>query len=204
MITYGKDGFFMDNKSLKIWETAMLLTLCVCLCTAVWAQGTMRSISSNLIRLHILAVDDSEAEQEIKLKVRDRVLEYLSPCLSETADINEAREIIKSELDKLRSVASDAAEGRAVEVSLGTESYPTRKYLGFSLPAGSYESLKISLGEAKGHNWWCVVFPPVCLSAAQSEETLSTMSTENYNILTGQDGYELRFRILELWGRMTA
>lgn len=204
MITYGKDGFFMDNKSLKIWETAMLLTLCVCLCTAVWAQGTMRSISSNLIRLHILAVDDSEAEQEIKLKVRDRVLEYLSPCLSETADINEAREIIKSELDNIRSVASDAGAGRDVEVSLGTESYPTRKYLGFSLPAGSYESLKISLGEAKGHNWWCVVFPPVCLSAAQSEETLSTMSTENYNILTGQDGYELRFRILELWGRMTA
>lgn len=194
----------MDNRSLKIWEAAMLLTLCVCLCTAVWAQGRMKNISSNLIRLHVLAVDDSETEQEIKLQVRDAVLEYLSPCLSETADINEAREIIKSELDNIRSAASDAGAGRAVSVSLGTEHYPTRKYMGFSLPAGSYESLKITLGEGRGHNWWCVVFPPICLSAAQSEETLSTMSTEDYNILTGQDGYELRFRILEIWGRMTA
>ena len=194
----------MNCKGLKIWEISMLLTLCICLCTAVWAQGKMSCISSGLIRLHVLAVDDSEEEQAVKLRVRDAVLEYLTPCLADTKTAAEAKEIIAGELHSLADVAESASGGRPVQVSLGTEAYPTRQYLGFSLPAGSYESLRISLGEAKGHNWWCVVFPPVCLSAAQSDEALSTMSGDSYNILTRQDGYRLKFRILELWGELTA
>ena len=192
----------IENKRFRIWEISLMLALCVTLCLGTWAQARQESISGSLVRLHVLAVSDDSNEQRIKLNVRDSVLSYISPKLEDAESPDEAKRIISSELDGIKSAAETAAEGRPVKVTLTQEYYPTRDYGSFSLPAGRYESLRVILGEGEGHNWWCIVFPPVCLSAVQSEQVEEAMSVEDYALITRQDGYELRFRIVELWGEL--
>ena len=156
------------------------------------------------MRLHVVAVSDSEEEQALKLNVRDAVIDYLSPILKDAENAEEAKKLIKDSIDGIAHAAQGAAEGRKVTVSLGRERYPTRAYEGFSLPAGEYESLRVVLGEGKGHNWWCIVFPPLCLSAAEAEQVQSVMSREDFGLITEDEGYTLKFRIVELWGELTA
>ena len=178
------------SRFLRIWEISALVSLCVCLCAAVWAQGRSSAISADLVRLHVLAVSDDAYEQA------------LTPRLDGSESPADARAVLSRELDGIGRAAASAAEGRQVTVSLGTELYPSREYEGFTLPAGRYESLRVVLGEGEGHNWWCIVFPPVCLSAVQSEQVEEAMSVEDYALITRQDGYELRFRTVELWGEL--
>lgn len=192
------------QKQFKIWETAALLALCVTLLLGTWAQAKQTEISDSLVRLHVIAASDEEAEQALKLRVRDAVLAYLAPKLEDAPDRDAAKEMLGADLDGIREAAESAAEGRAVTVTLSRERYPLRQYEGFALPAGEYESLRVVLGEGEGHNWWCVVFPPLCLSAAEGEKLQSVMGREDYGILTEEEGYALRFRILELWGEITA
>lgn len=190
------------EKELRAWEIALLAALCLTLCVGLWAQKKQGELSGQVLRLHVLAVDDSEEEQALKLRVRDAVLSYLSPILDGVTDREKARETLAAHLKEIALAASDAAEGRKVAVSLGPESYPLRRYGGFSLPAGTYESLRIVLGEGEGHNWWCVVYPQLCLSACGAEHAQSVMNPEDFAIISEEDGYELRFRILELWGEL--
>ncbi len=191
-----------NGKNLRAWEIALLAALCLTLCAGLWAQKKQQELSAQVLRLHVLAVDDSEEEQALKLRVRDAVLRYLSPELQGVTDRDEARAILAAHLHEVAEAAADAAEGRKVAVSLGPESYPLRRYQDFSLPAGTYESLRVVLGEGEGHNWWCVVFPTLCLTAAEAEQAQSVMNPEDYRLITEAEGYELRFRIVELWGEL--
>lgn len=192
----------MKEYKLKTWELAALCALCVSLCVGTWAQGRQRDISSSLVRLHVIAASDETAEQELKLRVRDNVLEYLTPVLDKAESPEEAQRIINGELTSIKAAAEACAGGRSVSVTLGQEYYPTREYEGFTLPAGQYQSLCVILGEGKGHNWWCVVFPPLCVSAAEQNKALDAMSEPERGLITEADGYELRFRIVELWGEL--
>ena len=154
------------------------------------------------MRLHVVAVSDEAEEQALKLRVRDRVLDYVRPLLAGAADSREAQQILEENLNDLAQVAHGAAEGRGVTVSLQEESYPTRDYEGLRLPAGRYRSLRIVLGEGQGKNWWCVVFPPVCLSAVQARELEGKLSGQELQLVTESEGYELRFALVELWGKL--
>lgn len=187
-------------KKFRTWESAALIALCISLCTAVWAQGRQQEISRNLLRLHVVAAGNSADEQALKLRVRDAVLEYISPKLRAAESPAEAERIVTAELENIALAAESAAEGESVSVSLREEGFPTKYYEGFSLPAGRYRALRVVLGEGKGENWWCVVFPPVCLSAAQTEELRAVMGEEEYGIITESEDYSLRFKILEIWG----
>ena len=187
---------------LKLWECALLIALSVTLCLGAWAQGRQSAISGKLVRLHVIAVSDAQEEQALKLRVRDAVLEYLSPRLIGASDSNQARAILREELEGIRLAAESAAEGRPVTVALSREHYPTKSYEGFTLPAGKYESLRVTLGEGKGHNWWCIVFPPVCLSASQGNTVEQQLGEEDFRLISEGDGYALRFRALELWGEL--
>ena len=189
---------------LKLWEAAALVALCLSLCAGTWAQARQSAISGSLIRLHVVAVSDDEAEQALKLEVRDAVLAYLAPRLKGAGDSAAARELISGELEGITKAAAAASEGREVTVTLGCESFPTRQYEGFTLPAGKYESLRVVLGAGRGNNWWCIVFPPLCLSAAEAEQVQSVMSEDDFALVTESEGYELRFRLVELWGELTA
>lgn len=194
----------MTKSRMRIWEMSLLLALCFSLCIGTWAQAKQAALSSELVRLHVIAVSDDEYEQALKLRVRDKVLAYISPKLDGVKSAQNAQRIISAELDGIKQAAESAAEGRSVLVTLSEEYYPTRNYEKFSLPAGRYQSLRVILGEGAGHNWWCVVFPPLCTSSVQSDEIRAAMSTEELAIITESDGYELRFRTVELWGEIKA
>lgn len=189
-------------KSLKLWESALLIALSLAALTALWAQGRQNSLSEKLVRFHVVAVSDDEYEQQLKLRVRDAVLEYISPKLEAAESGTQAREILASELDNIRDTAQAVSEGRGVTVTLTRENYPTKSYEGFTLPAGEYQSLRVILGEGQGHNWWCIVFPPICLSAAQADTVEEQLGEEDFRLISEDGGYELRFKALELWGEL--
>lgn len=189
-------------RSLKLWESALLIALSLAALTALWAQGRQNSLSEKLVRFHVIAVSDDEYEQQLKLRVRDAVLEYISPKLEEAESSTQAREILAAELDNIREAAQTVSEGRGVTVTLTRENYPTKSYEGFTLPAGEYQSLRVILGEGQGHNWWCIVFPPVCLSAAQADTVEQQLGEEDFRLISEEEGYELRFKALELWGEL--
>lgn len=193
------------NSKLKAWETALLFSLCITLFSGVWAGARQTALSEKLIRLHVVAVSDDEEEQAIKLEVRDAVLDYLGPLLTDAGNAKNAGEIIADNLSGIEEAALSRSRGRAVTATLGTESFPTRQYDTFSLPAGEYRSLRITLGEGEGRNWWCVVFPPLCTEAAgiSCEQAQAVLSDDDGALITREtEGYALRFRVLELWGEL--
>ncbi len=195
-------SFADKSRHLCLWELAGLMALCALLLSGLWAEGRQASVASRLVRLHVLAVSDAPEEQAVKLRVRDAVLETVAPLLENVRDVKEAGAVLEDSLDLVCSAAEAAAEGRSVRVTFSEERYPTRDYTGFSLPAGRYRSLRVVLGEGKGHNWWCVVFPPVCLSAAEKEAMQPVMNPADYALITRADGWEIRFRVVELWGEL--
>ena len=202
-----------SGRALRPWELALLLAVCVTLLTGTWAQARSALLASRLVRLHVIAASDSaedlhviavsddDTEQAVKLQVRDAVLAYLEPQLADVTDIGAAQQIIADDLDGIARAAQAAAGERPVRVSLGAEHYPTRDYGTFALPAGVYTSLRVTLGAGEGHNWWCVIFPPLCAQAAGlSEQTVQALSDDDVRLVTESDGgYVVRFRLLELW-----
>ena len=190
-------------KSLRKWEIALLLALCFTLLAGTWAGAASSRVSEGLVRLHVIAASDDVTEQAIKLDVRDAVLSYLEPKLASAADIAGAEALIEANLEGIAAAAESAAQGREVNVTLGEEYYPTREYDTFSLPAGRYQSLRVTLGEGTGHNWWCVVFPPLCLTTAGTEEAFESLDEGTREIISDDgEGVVFRFRILELWGEL--
>jgi len=189
-----------DTFHLRRWELALLMALCVSMLWGLFAAKEQRSLAEGLIRLHVIAESDSEKDQAAKLLVRDAVLEALTPELESAETPQAAAETIRALLPELEAVSAETG-GCAARASLGWETYPTREYGEFALPAGEYLSLRIELGEAKGHNWWCVVYPPLCTTAAGSAEAVSALLSGRNAALITEDGggYVLKFRCMELW-----
>ena len=190
----------MKTRRLHIWELALMIALLGGLLTALWAQKTQAEVASELVRLHVLAKDDTDYEQAVKLQVRDRVLEYVQPLLNGVTTQAQAVAVLDGNMDGIRAAAAAAAGDRQVAVTLTEEYYPTREYEGFALPAGEYTSLRVILADGEGRNWWCVVYPPLCTELATERMELLTDETES--LITGQDGYVYKFKILELWGEI--
>ncbi len=187
------------------------VSLCFVLAAFVWA-GTLiadrQRLNEELIRLHVVANSDSEADQSLKLRVRDAVTESLQDDLSKLGDVEEAKAYLRESLPKIQAVANEAlaaagCDDRAV-VTLCKEVFDTRHYDTFSLPAGIYESLRIVIGNGQGHNWWCVVFPSLCLPAASDGFEAEAASAGFPDPLTGAlqgEEYQLRFFMLDVLGR---
>lgn len=191
------------ERKLRPWELALLLALCFTLLCGTWAQGRQQVLAGKLVRLHVIADSDEDAAQAVKLQVRDAVLAYLEPQLADVTDIDAAQDIIAANLNGIAQAAR-AVTTDTVTVTLGPERYPTREYETFSLPAGEYTSLRVTLGAGEGHNWWCVIFPPLCVESALSDRAIETLSDDDVKLITEDgDGYVLRFRVLELWGKLT-
>ena len=165
-----------------------------------------------VIRLHVLANSDTAEEQALKLEVRDAVLEVTAPLLEGCTDRAEAAALLESGMGDIQAAAEqvidDAGRTDAVTMLLNEEDYPERNYDSFCFPAGSYLSLRVCIGEAAGQNWWCCLFPPLCLGAAsvpadEAEESFLEvgLTPEQYKIITETDnpGYKIRFKLLELF-----
>lgn len=195
------------NRRLKIWELSLLFALCFSFCAGLYAKAQQDRLSGELIRLHVIANSDSPADQSVKLAVRDKVLEVLSPMLEGVEDVLEAKQTVEAALPLLTREARQTLLNRGrlypAEARLCREAYPTRVYPGFSLPAGDYVSLQVVLGEGRGKNWWCVVFPPLCMTAVEDDEAFSRLTEESAGLIRDKTSqYRLRFRVIELYGEI--
>lgn len=187
------------------WRRVLALFVACLVCTALWAEATQVRLASQVIRLHVLANSDSEEDQALKLEVRDRVLETTSALLAGETEPQTAAVLLNQHLDDIAQTAAQeiSAQGHddRVEVRLEQTWFPTRQYQGISLPAGNYLALRVLIGAAEGHNWWCVVFPNLCLPAV-SERALeaSTLTPGQISLLQEEEtSYVFRFKALELW-----
>lgn len=187
------------------WRRVLALFVACLVCTALWAEATQVRLASQVIRLHVLANSDSEEDQALKLEVRDRVLETTSALLTGETEPQAAAVLLNQHLDDIAQTAAQeiSAQGHddRVEVRLEQTWFPTRQYQGISLPAGNYLALRVLIGAAKGHNWWCVVFPNLCLPAV-SERALeaSTLTPGQISLLQEEEtSYVFRFKTLEFW-----
>ena len=161
------------------------------------------AIYRDTVRLHILANSDSEEDQALKLRVRDKLLVEYASLFSEATSCDEAAERAEAALPQIETSVREwiLAWGYdyAVQVTLSTEWYDTRVYEDFTLPKGYYTSLRVLIGEGAGHNWWCVMFPPLCLDMAVEEAPEAEGKyTETERFLIGGGQYQPRFKILEL------
>ena len=165
-------------------------------------------IYDNVLRLHVIANSDSDEDQALKLKVRDALLEGSSEVFLQCNDRASAASAVKENRALLESIAKktilDAGYDYPVKIELGEEKYPTRSYGEICFPAGNYLSLRVIIGDGNGQNWWCVLFPPMCLSAASDNvETIPLgLTGEQYRLITETDEpkYTVRFKILEVFG----
>lgn len=202
--------FFMDRK-LKRWEVALLCGVLAALLWSAWAGQEQAELAGQVIRLHVLANSDSQADQELKLAVRDRVLEQAEDLYPEDATLEQAREILEDSLDELaaagQQVVDEAGKDYPVTAQLEECWFPTKEYENFALPAGEYTALRVVIGEGEGQNWWCVAFPALCLGAATEsveEATAAGLFTEDQaGLMTREnEGYVLKFKSLELLGEL--
>lgn len=187
------------------WRRVLALFVACLVCTALWAEATQVRLASQVIRLHVLANSDSEEDQALKLEVRDRVLETTSALLAGETEPQAAAVLLDQHLDDIAQTAAQEISSQwhddRVEVRLEQTWFPTRQYQGISLPAGNYLALRVLIGAAEGHNWWCVVFPNLCLPAV-SERALeaSTLTPGQISLLQEEEtSYVFRFKALELW-----
>ncbi len=185
------------NTRLHVWELALLLALAAAILWGAASLSRQEDLGRKVIRLHVIANSDSPEDQALKLRVRDRVLA-------------QAREVLTSTLPELtreaQQVLAAAGCGDGVRARLEPAEFPTKDYDGFSLPAGKYLALRVIIGEGRGQNWWCVVFPPLCTAAAcdwQDAGRDAGLAEDDLSLMAEEDqGYQLRFRSVELWEKL--
>jgi len=190
-------------------ELLLLTAVGVFLLSGALSLQTQSALADKVVRLHVLANSDSEADQSLKLTVRDAVLAETEVLLEGVESRDTAAQVLRAQLPQLRRAAertmAEQGSHYPVEVRLETAEFPTKTYDGFALPAGEYLALRVLIGEAAGQNWWCVVFPPLCsAAAAEMGETAVTagMSGEQVRLITEEEGYVLKFKCVELWQQL--
>ena len=167
-------------------------------------------LQDTLVRVHVVANSDSQADQELKLRVKDAIVSYLMPYMEQINSRDEALMFLGEHLEQIRLIGQQVLEHAGVtdnvQVLLEEESFDTRQYDTFSLPAGHYQTLKVSIGRGEGKNWWCVAFPTLCMPT--DEQTFADvaasagLNAELINTITKEDSYELRFFLLDQLGKL--
>ena len=162
------------------------------------------SISNKVFRLHIVANSDSTGDQELKLKVRDKILKEHTSCFDYAQNLIDAKTITSDNLEDIMRTAKTEIINNGydydVEAEVRNMYFNTRQYSDVTLPAGNYEALRVTIGEGEGKNWWCVMFPPMCLPAAQERQELEDILTDDeLEIVECDVQYEVRFKIVEIF-----
>ena len=187
--------------------------ICCLIALTVWGTTLIserKQLRDNLIRLHVVANSDSYNDQQLKLQVKDAIVESMKAELQQCSDISQARQYLQENLPRIQQTANAVLKMAGVNhetvVTLCRETFDTRYYDTFALPAGIYESLRIVIGDGNGRNWWCVAFPTLCLPTSRDEfETTAVgagFSNALSNTLAGEEGYEVRFFVLDQFGRL--
>ena len=193
------------SKTIKIFVPIFVLLLLISAYVMPFIETSER-ISQDVFRLHILANSDEEYDQQLKLKVRDAVLEKGQEVFLNCSSLDEIITACENNIDLFsetaRACIADNGYGYGVNVYVDKEYFNTRKYEEITLPGGIYNALKIEIGEAQGHNWWCVMFPAICLSAVSDSEINEILDEEEVNLINSNEKYEIRFKIVEIYEKI--
>ena len=212
----------MINK-IKIRLSILILSLVeIISIMTISISGEVKKISNasqdykdKLIRFHVIANSDSDEDQNLKLKVRDAVINYLQPKLLESESIEESELIIKREYSELEKISKNIIlqNGYNYDVKIGIDysEFPTKQYSNVVLPAGEYKALKIIIGEGSGKNWWCVMFPPLCfvdeekgiIDKDTDDKLREVLTEEEYNLIAQKTSnqtnrVQIKFKIVEI------
>lgn len=211
-------------KRLKISRILVILTLLaifILISAISYVDAVSNNISDSVFRLHVIANSDSEEDQTLKLKVRDNLLEYMNTIAKDSTNKEEAMRIASEHKNEFIQIAEKTIRENGYEytvnIQIGKADFPTKYYGDITLPAGEYDALKVEIGEAKGKNWWCVMFPSLCFIDVSSgivddeakvnlEENLEN---ESYSLISDKKNSEikLKFKLIEFFaekGLLTA
>ena len=193
------------KKTIFRFEISLLIALIICGVLNINAFSQQcESIREKMLRMHVIANSDSEEDQQLKLKVRDAVLSAGKEVFDGSVTAIEAKEKITTYIDYLENIALETIKNEGfdynVRITVEKEYFNTRTYENsVTLPAGYYTAVKVIIGEGKGQNWWCVMFPPMCLPTAVAECEISDVLTDDETeIVTETDKYKFRFKIVEI------
>ena len=183
---------------------SVLLTMILCRRADAAAQAEMQAhLAQEVLRFHVLANSDSDADQALKLKVRDSVLGFLEEAMPEMDDASRTAAWMREHIDEIEAVSREtvAAEGAAYPVSAAVTTcwFPDRTYGSLTFPAGNYEALRVEIGAAEGHNWWCVLYPGLCfLDSANAvvpeegrEKLKNVLTEEEYSRITATSDFKV-------------
>lgn len=193
----------------------LLFTTAFAYYTKSYSETIQSDIAERVIRFHVLANSDSEEDQALKRAVRDAVLEKMKDQLNSSENIDETRQILKGNLSDIEKTAlkviHEWGKNYPVQANLTQSDFPTKEYGDVVFPAGEYEALRIEIGAAKGKNWWCVMFPPLCfvdithgVVPDESKDQLKNILTEDeYDLVLSKDSknmpLQIKFKIVEWW-----
>jgi stage II sporulation protein R len=190
---------------MKIWEKSICLALVFTILVSFTGfTARCENIPNHVLRLHILANSDSNADQALKLKVRDRILQESAGMLDGVKSREDAEKVVSQNLEKIRAIAQQEVYHQSyrypVKAELTNMYFPTRQYGNVTLPAGMYNALRITIGSGSGHNWWCVIFPALCLPAAEAPSKISDVLDQNETeMVCNEDQYVVKFKVVELY-----
>ncbi len=200
------DGVFM----LRLLKKVMILALIGAVIYGVFLIRDRKTLNDQILRLHVVGETNTAEDQQIKVRVKDALLEKLRELTADADTKEKAQALLSDNLSLLQETANEILRSCGVSaqasVTLKQEAFPTRVYETFTLPAGVYDSLRVVIGEGQGRNWWCVVFPSLCVPAA-SQEVEDVAASAGFSeglgkSLTGEEGYEIRFFLLDALGQL--
>lgn len=192
---------------------SLLLFLYVTVCAFSYAKAISTDLSQNVFRLHVIANSDSTEDQNLKYKVRDNIIKYMNSISLDCSNKEEAIKVAYEHIDDFKQIAVDTIKNEGfdydVTVNIGNFKFPTKTYGDISFPAGFYDALKIKIGSAKGQNWWCVMFPPLCFVDVSSgivpeeskQELQNNLSEEEFALISDNKNPDIqfKFKLLELF-----
>lgn len=178
---------------------------------SLYSHSITDALSDEVIRFHVVANSDTVADQMLKQQVRDEVIAYMEPMLRDSRSIDETRELIRESLSDIQSISEGVVQkwnkNYNIYVALDQANFPTKAYGDVIFPAGKYEACRIIIGEGKGENWWCVMFPPLCYVDASSgvvplegkEQLKKQLNEEQYNLVVPHNNkpYQVRFKLVD-------
>ncbi len=197
----------MKNNVRRNVELGVVFGL-ICAIMLSFARFEVRcnELRNGVFRLHIIANSDSSEDQNLKLAVRDEILKNSTDIFKDCDNVDDAVVLANSQLDKLDEIANDVIKNSGFNYTatsmVGNSYFDTRVYDDFTLPAGEYQSLIIKLGEAKGKNWWCVVFPCVCVPTARGAELTDSVSDEAAKTAENASNYKIKFKSVQIYERI--
>lgn len=190
-----------------------LLFIYTSICAISYAQNISTDIASSVFRLHVIANSDSKEDQDLKYKVRDNLLKYMNKICKDCTSKEDAISLVEKNKDIFKQIALDTISNEGfsydVNINIGNFEFPTKNYGDISLPAGLYDALRVEIGEAKGQNWWCVMFPPLCfvdissgVVPEESKEVLQdNLTEEEFALISDKssDEIQFKFKLLEFF-----